>query len=223
VELDGDSHSYRSICLNVAFSTHCRPDAFLTLVELWNRTWIHNFTYPLLNITIGPLRRSQNIGPLLGGVELNEQGEIGYVRFVRLIFNMPPTISAGVLDKYEKAWTDSVNAFISPIIQVQSWSSRQYDRDMRQIGVRTMRLDRADRLSKPPPFSLQTRSTVVSGDRGVFGEFFGDARPRFEQAVAGVERRRVGRTGHRDGTRSAIHRGRSSDPDRHDYSISRTL
>lgn len=152
VEVDGDSYSYGSICRNVAFSTHCRPDSFLTLVELWNRTWVSNFTYPLLNITIGPLRRSQNVGPLLGGVELNEQGEIGYVRFVRLIFNLPPTVGASVLDQYERAWTDSVNAFVSPMIQVQSWTSRQYDRDMRQIGVRTMRSDRVDRLSKRLPF-----------------------------------------------------------------------
>uniref|UniRef100_A0A914WFU1 SSD domain-containing protein n=1 Tax=Plectus sambesii TaxID=2011161 RepID=A0A914WFU1_9BILA len=140
VEEDGSSYNYLSLCENVAYSMHCRPDAFLTLTELWNRTWISKMTYPLINITIGPLRRAQNIGPLFGGVELNDQGEVEYARFVRLIFNLPPTVGANVMDKYEKAWTDGVNAFSSPTIVARSWSSRQYDRDMRMIGVRTMRL-----------------------------------------------------------------------------------
>lgn len=145
VEYSDKSYNYLTLCENVAYSTHCRPDSFLTLVELWNRTWISHMTYPVINITIGPLKRSQNIGPLLGGVELNDQGEITYARFVRLIFNLPPTLGSDLLNKYERAWTDHVNALDSPVIRAKSWSSRQYDRDMRLIGIRTMQCVRIDR------------------------------------------------------------------------------
>lgn len=142
---NGVNYNYSRLCLVDISTGKCPVDLFLSIWEAQRNGRVRKLSYPILAFYDDNSRGdSPNslvyIGPLLGGVITDRDGQIRYAKYVRVEWRL----STGgfhdlLLKQFSLKFTKFLAKFQSELINVNYWSAEGFKSDVAKIRSRTLR------------------------------------------------------------------------------------